>query len=65
MTANEIAVLPAEDFSREVWGLYRRALPDPDDPTLFNRLMREASGRGMRYVEGLLYVIDQRGRYEM
>jgi hypothetical protein len=60
MTVAEISVLPPEDFSRELWRLYRKALPDPNDPALFNGLMREAGAQGMRYVEGLLHVIRHR-----
>ena len=35
--------------------LYRQALPDPDDPSLFNRLMHEARAKGLTWVEGLEY----------
>ena len=40
--------------------LYREKLPDPDNPISFNGLAREASSKGMRYVEALLYAIEQR-----
>lgn len=60
MTATEIALLPPEEFTRQIWALYRQALPDPDNPTVFNGLIREANSKGMRYVEALLYVIDRR-----
>lgn len=60
MTATEISLLPPADFTRQVWALYRQALPDPEDPALFNRLIREASSKGMRYVEALIYVVEHR-----
>ena len=60
MTATEISLLSPADFTRQVWALYRQALPDPEDPALFNRLIREASSKGMRYVEALIYVVEHR-----
>ena len=60
MTAADISLLPPAEFTQQVWALYRQALPDPDNPALFNRLVREASSKGMRYVEALLYVIEHR-----
>ena len=60
MTATEISLLSPTDFTRQVWALYRHALPDPEDAALFNRLIREASSKGMRYVETLIYVVEHR-----
>ncbi len=40
--------------------LLHRALPDPADAALFNRLMREARGLGLTWMDGLEYVIDCR-----
>lgn len=62
MTATEISILTPAEFTRQVWALYKQALPDPEDPTLFNRLVREASSKGMRYVEATIYVVEQRRR---
>jgi hypothetical protein len=61
ITASEIAALAPQRFSRKVWELYRKGLPDPDDPGRFNSLLREANVLGMNYVEALLYVIERRG----
>ena len=59
MRADEISLLPAE-WSKEVWALFRQALPDPDDPAVFNRLMSGASSRGLTYVDALMFVIEER-----
>ena len=40
--------------------LLHKALPDPADTTLFNRLMDEAKVMGMSWMDGLKYVIDKR-----
>lgn len=61
MSPDQIATLPPAQFTLEVWRLHREALPDPDDPRVFNSLMRVASGLGMRYVEALQFVIERRG----
>lgn len=40
--------------------LLHKALPDPADTALFNRLMAEARSRGLAWIDGLEYVIDKR-----
>ena len=40
--------------------LLHKALPDPADTALFNRLMAEARSKGMTWMAGLEYVIDKR-----
>ena len=59
VTADQIALLQPDQFTREMWGPYRQALPDPTKPTRFNRLMHEAGSQGMRHVEALVYVVEQ------
>ncbi|MGI4828391.1 MAG: hypothetical protein ACRYFU_09420 [Janthinobacterium lividum] len=58
MTATGVALLSPTDFT----GRFGRFtdLPDPEHPALFNRLIREASSKGMRYVEALIYVVEHR-----
>ena len=40
--------------------LYRLALPDPADPSLFDRLMHEARAKGLNWIEGLEYAAGKR-----
>ena len=40
--------------------LLHKALPDPADTRLFDRLMAEARSHGMTWIDGLEYVIDKR-----
>ncbi len=44
-------------YHRELLG---KAIPDPADTTLFNRLMAEARAQGMTWMDGLEYVIHKR-----
>ena len=41
--------------------LLPRALPNAADTRLFDRLMAEARGKGLTWIEGLEYVIERRG----
>lgn len=55
---------PDEDVVAEferVCQLFRLALGEPSDRVLFDALMAEASERGLNWVQGLEYVIEQRG----
>ncbi len=60
MTPASVAALSPQEFSAHARRLLSRALPDPNDLPVVNRLMAEAKGRGMTWVEGLEYVIEQR-----
>jgi hypothetical protein len=42
-----------------IW-LFREALPDPADRSLFDRLMFQARAKGMNWIQGLEYVVEQR-----
>ena len=56
---------PDEDVAAEferVSHLFRLALGRPSDRLLFDSLMSEASARGLNWVQGLEYVIEQRRR---
>jgi hypothetical protein len=55
---------PDEDVVAEferVCRLFRLALGEPSDRVLFDALMAEANERGLNWVQGLEYVIEQRG----
>ena len=55
--------IPKEDviaLCTRVLQLYRQAMPDPGDPSRFNRLMHEARTKGLTWIEGLEYAAGQR-----
>ena len=55
--------LPNEDvtsITRRVLGLFRCALPDPDDRVSFDRFMAEAHNANLSWIESLEYVVEQR-----
>ncbi|MGI4830157.1 MAG: hypothetical protein ACRYFU_18435 [Janthinobacterium lividum] len=49
----------AAEFGR-VMMLFGKALPSESDRTTFERLMNEASAKGLNWVEGLEYAAAQR-----
>jgi hypothetical protein len=51
----------AAEFER-VSQLFQLALGQPSDRVLFDSLMSEASDKGLNWVQGLEYVIEQRQR---
>ncbi len=48
------------EFDR-VCQLFQLALGKPSDRVLFDSLMTEANERGMNWIQGLQYVVEQRG----
>ena len=57
---NEMTNEDVVALSTEVLQLFRQALPDPADRSLFDRLMTEARQRGLTWLEGLEYTAQQR-----
>jgi hypothetical protein len=58
---------PDEDVVAEferVCSLFRLALGEPSDRVLFDALMAQANERGLNWVQGLEYVVAQRGMAE-
>lgn len=56
---------PDEDvvsLSQRVLKLFRQALPDPTDRSLFNRLMAEAHAKGLSWLESLEYTVERRDK---
>jgi hypothetical protein len=54
---------PVQDvvaLSTYVIRLFREALPDPSDRTLFDRLMYQARTKGLNWIQGLEYVAEHR-----
>ena len=51
-------------LSKRVLQLFRQALPDPSDRTLFERLMVEAQSKGLTWVEGLEYTAQRRQGFD-
>lgn len=54
---------PVQDvvaLSNHVIRLFKEALPDPSDRSLFDRLMYQAKAKGLSWVQGLEYVAEQR-----
>lgn len=54
------AVQDAIALSNYVIRLFKEALPDPTDRSLFDRLMYQAKGKGLSWIQGLEYVVEQR-----
>ena len=55
--------LPNEDvtiLTKRVLGLFRCALPDPEDRVFFDRFMAEAHNAGLSWIESLEYVVERR-----
>ena len=47
-------------LSTRVLQLFQQALPDPNDRSLFDRLMTEARNKGLTWLEGLEYTARNR-----
>jgi hypothetical protein len=56
----DMSILPPAEFTRKAHDLYAQAVATQDDYSLFVRLMSEAKGQGMTWVQGLQFVIDRR-----